>query len=120
MLTPHVEPPVLGGGTRAGVVAMSRRFDPASSLAHEIALRLQIVPDSTAPAGLVIVAAPEGRTAVPLMPDVAERLEKVSAQRGVPADVLVDAVLNDWLDGQPAARPGVEKRPSTAQDPLTR
>jgi hypothetical protein len=115
-LTPHVEPPFLGG-TRAGVVAMSRRFDPASSLAHEIALRLQIVPDPKAPAGLAIVAAPEGRVAVPIMRDVAEGLERVSALRGIPADVLVDAVLNDWLADQPGVRADVGKRPSVVQDP---
>jgi hypothetical protein len=116
--TSSLESLFLGEPTRAHVVAMSRRFDSASSLADDIALRLQIVPDPKARAGLAIVAAPEeGRRTVPLMRDVAEGLERVSALRGIAADVLVDAVLNDWLADQPAAWVGVEKRPSVAQDP---
>ncbi len=71
---------------------------------------LQIVADPGAPAGLAIVAAAESRTAVALMRDVAERLEQVSAQRGVLTDVLVDAVLNDWLDGYPSARSAENER----------
>jgi hypothetical protein len=87
--------------TRERVVVMSRRFDDeAPSLAAEIARRLQIVADPGAPAGLALVEAPQHRRRmVPLMGDVADRLDRVSAERGVAPDVLVDAALTAWLDG---------------------
>jgi hypothetical protein len=106
-LVVDVEPLLVGADFRARQVVLSRRFDPAGSLAGEIAQRLQIVADPDAPAGLAIVAAPEGRQAVPLLPDVADRLEQLSEQRGIPVNVLVDAVLNDWLaDQRPSAAGG--------------
>lgn len=99
-LVPNVEPLLVGADFRARQVVLSRRFDPAGSLAGEIAQRLQIVADPDAPAGFAIVAAPEGRQTVPLLHDVADRLEQLSEQRGIPVNVMVDAVLNDWLADQ--------------------
>ncbi|MGX6607988.1 hypothetical protein ACWKSP_38600 [Micromonosporaceae bacterium Da 78-11] len=40
------------------------------------------------------------------MGDVVDRLEQVSAERGVPVDVLVDAVLGGWLADQRSSAAG--------------
>lgn len=109
-LVVDVEPLLVGDDFRAKQVVLFGRFDPGGSLAGEIAQRLQIVADPRAPAGLAIVAAPEGRRAVALLRDVADRLEQLSEQRGIPVNVLVDAVLNDWL---------ADQRPSEACDGQT-
>lgn len=100
-LVVDVEPLLVGDDFRARQVVLSRRFDPGGrSLAGEIAQRLQVVADPRASAGLAIVAVPEGRRAVALMRDVADRLEQVSAQRGMAVDVMVDAILSGWLADQ--------------------
>ncbi|MGE6955102.1 hypothetical protein, partial [Staphylococcus capitis] len=96
--------PLAVSAVRRDTVMLSQRFHAGGhDLAAAIADRLQIVTDPDEPTGLRIVA----RTAsqVRLMADIAEQLAAVPAAQGVELDVLVDAILRQWLARQDLARP---------------